>query len=102
MLCFRKPSQELISDFLNEQKDKSFTYPNVKGTSDYATKEQFRKDDRYQLYDLDQHRIKLGQGYDTFKRGVEGLQSWKPFFMEWVELCYPSPPQGEVPACLVT
>ena len=92
MLCLQKPSQELISDFIFEQKDTQLNYSHVKATADYATKEQFLKDDRFKIFDFDEHMIKLGEGPETFRKAIDALKSWKPFFLDWVELCYPETP----------
>jgi len=92
MLCFKKPTQETISDFLFEQKDYNFSYSEVRATLDHKTKHELSQDERFKLFDLDHHRVKIGSGEQAFQRGIEGIKAWKPFCMDWVELCYPEAP----------
>jgi hypothetical protein len=94
MWGFKKPTQEQISDLLIEQRNSNFTYPLVKGTLDYQTKAEFLRDERYKAYNVDQHRIKLGVGAETYRKAVDAICNWKPFSMDWVELCYPCPIEG--------
>jgi len=92
MLCTTKPTADQVSDFLEEQKDSKLTYSLIKGTLEHNTKEEFLKDERFKEFDLDHHRLKLGQGESIYNKAVEGLKAWKQFNQEWVELHFPGTP----------
>eukprot|EP01133_Synstelium_polycarpum_P007047 gene7047-8195_t len=48
----------------------------------------YERDEKYGQYDVDQMRVKLGQGRECFERAVEALKSWKPFSLDWVDFCF--------------
>jgi hypothetical protein len=91
MLCFGKPSIEVVSDFLENQKSADLSYTNV-GSTLHANKVALCGNKSFEEYDIDQFRALLGKGESVYKRAVEGIKSWKQFQLDWVDLHYPSTP----------
>lgn len=82
MFCFSKPEQAAIATFLASQKDQSFSYSEVGGTRNEAPS----------AYNVDHHRIQLGQGPQTFERAKQAIRQWKMFNLPWVHLSWPDTP----------
>jgi len=92
MFCLRKPTDQVIREYLVERQEKPFSYEPVNGTTQHSTKEEFEADLQFQGYDVAQHRFKLGNGEECFRKAVAGVKEWKTFDMEWVQLCFPELP----------
>eukprot|EP01114_Cavostelium_apophysatum_P014721 TRINITY_DN3884_c0_g1_i2.p1 TRINITY_DN3884_c0_g1~~TRINITY_DN3884_c0_g1_i2.p1 ORF type:complete len:233 (-),score=27.01 TRINITY_DN3884_c0_g1_i2:24-722(-) len=91
-LFVKKPTEAQISEFLEDQRDSKLNYSFSKATLDHHSRDEFTRDERFKLFDIDQHRIKLGSGEQVFRKAVEGLRSWKQFSLDWVELHHPDTP----------
>jgi uncharacterized protein (UPF0548 family) len=85
MFLHRKPSEEVVRQFISSQQDLPFSYPQVG-----ATKSQAR--DVHGGYTVDHNRIKLGQGQETYERATSALQSWQQFELGWVTVVPPGRP----------
>jgi uncharacterized protein (UPF0548 family) len=79
MLCWSKPSEETINTFLWAQQKENFSYPEVGSSRHQAPSG----------YNLDQNRIRLGEGADIFERAKSAIRTWKMFEMAWIQLCWP-------------
>lgn len=76
MFCVRKPDDAAILRFLDAEQGRPFSYPEVGASRLVAPSG----------YNLDHHRIMLGEGHATFAKAVEALKHWKMFKMDWVEI----------------
>jgi uncharacterized protein (UPF0548 family) len=76
MWCFRKPSERLISDFLNQQKGERLSYCEVG----------FSRNETPVGYDLDHNRILLGRGRSVFESACDALKSWAMFPGPWTRI----------------
>jgi len=82
MLLLRKPRDAEVREFLREQQSLPFSYPEpgmTKGTAPAG-------------FITDHNRIRLGTGAGSFARARRGLQQWRMFDLEWVELMWPDTP----------
>jgi len=76
------PTEDEIRRFLSKQKDSIFSYSEVGASAAAAPTG----------YNVDQNRIQLGKGEDTWQRAMEGIRAWRMFSMPWVSLHWPSAP----------
>jgi uncharacterized protein (UPF0548 family) len=79
MFLQRKPSEDIVRQFIISQQDLSFSYAQVG-----ATKEQLRNG--LMGFNVDHNRTRLGQGEQTYQHAVAALQSWKQFDLGWVSI----------------
>jgi len=79
MLLLKKPSEEVIGQFINGQRSLPFSYAEVGITKDGICPRGYGKD---------QVREELGSGANTFKIAVAAFEKWKQFSVNWVEI-YP-------------
>jgi uncharacterized protein (UPF0548 family) len=77
MFLLRKPSEELVHQFIASQKDLPFSYPEVGATRSQAAPAN---------YNVDHNRIRLGDGENTYQRAASALRSWKQFELGWVTI----------------
>ena len=85
MFLLRRPTSDRLRAFLSAQARASFSYPEV-GRSRGAAPAG---------YTVDDDRVLLGSGMETYHRAVAGLQSWRHFDLAWCRL-EPSRPALEV------
>lgn len=83
MFLIIKPTDESICRFLKCQKDKPFSYAEI-GAS--------RLSNMMKDYTIDHNREKLGYGREVFERAVRGIQNWKMFGFDWLQLCWEDTP----------
>jgi uncharacterized protein (UPF0548 family) len=76
MFLLRKPSAEVVSDFIARQKDAPFSYPEIGATRGQPPAG----------YTVDHNRIKLGLGQNVFAQAVAALRSWQQFELGWVKI----------------
>lgn len=76
------PSEEEIRRFISDQKDSSFSYPEIGASALVAPRR----------YNVDHNRIQLGRGEGTWRRGVEVIRTWQMFNMPWLRLYWTSAP----------
>lgn len=76
MLLVRKPSAELIRQFISHQSKLPFSYREVGASRETPPNG----------YTIDHNRIKLGTGRESFARAVAALRDWKQFELGWVEI----------------
>lgn len=79
MVFLRRPSTELILEFLAAQSKLDFTYPEVGATATVPPVG----------YDVDHTRIKLGEGGEVFTKAKAALHRWEQFRLGWVEATFP-------------
>ena len=77
MYFFKKPGDQQISEFIEAQSRREFTYPMIGAT---------RRDDHPSGFILDHNRIQLGQGIALFHLAKQALCKWRHFQLGWVEL----------------
>lgn len=76
MFLFREPSEGRIEDFLNGQREASFSYAEVGASREGAA--------AVGGYTVDHGRARLGAGEATFHRAVVALRRWRMFDLGWV------------------
>ncbi|HKM54944.1 MAG TPA: DUF1990 domain-containing protein [Isosphaeraceae bacterium] len=79
MVSLRRPSTEMIREFLESQSKLGFTYPAVGATETVPPVG----------YDVDHTRIKLGEGQEVFTRAKAALRRREQFRLGWVEAWSP-------------
>lgn len=82
VIFLRKPTPELVREFLNTQKNQPFSYSEVGASRGAAPPG----------YDVDHHRIQLGSGEEAFRRARAALREWRMFAIPWTTLCWPDTP----------
>lgn len=82
VLFLRKPSTELVREFLNAQKNQPFSYSEVGASRGEAPPG----------YDADHHRLQLGSDEEAFRRARAALREWRMFAIPWITLCWPDAP----------
>ena len=94
MLCLSKPRRESILAFVSAQQNQKFSYAEIGRSRGQAP----------QSYTADHHRVRLGQGAETFELAKSAIRQWKMFEMPWVGLCWPDTPiePGATVAVLVS
>jgi uncharacterized protein (UPF0548 family) len=83
MFLPRKPSDEMVRQFISSQQDLAFSYGDVGAT---------RSESRPPGYNIDHNRIGLGDGEDVYLRAVSALRNWKQFELGWVTIVPPNTP----------
>ena len=76
LLYIKEPSDETVRQFIADQRELPFSYPEVGATKTQAPAG----------YTEDHNRIKLGQGETTYKRAVSALKNWNHFDLGWVKI----------------
>lgn len=76
MFFVRKPTSEAVQQFVTKHKDAPFSYPEVGQTRGAPPAG----------YIIDHNRIRLGEGAETFKRGVTALRAWQHFNLGWAAI----------------
>jgi len=76
VLSFIKPSVPAIRRFLASQADSSFSYPEVGCTLGVLPAG----------YNVDRHRVQLGEGPDAFDAACGLLRAWQMFRLGWVSV----------------
>jgi len=82
MWYFRKPTEQVIHNFLSRQKREPFSYPEVGGSQDSSPAG----------YDLDHNRILLGNGRAVFEVACDALKRWEMFPGPWTRMAPASTP----------
>jgi uncharacterized protein (UPF0548 family) len=77
MFLFRKPSAQVVAEFIASQCELQFPYSPTGAT---------RGDDAPSGFYLDHNRTKLGEGAETFQLAVAALRGWKQFDLGWVSI----------------
>lgn len=83
MFLITKPSEEIIRQFINEQKGKSFSYKEVGST---------RGGNAPGIYTVDHDQVRLGTGRAAFDRAIEALRNRKMFDLSWTGLYFDDTP----------
>ncbi len=79
MVSLRRPSTEMIREFLASQSKLDFTYDGIGATKTVPPSG----------YDVDHNRIKLGEGEQVFTRAKAAMGRWDHFRLGWVEAWSP-------------
>jgi uncharacterized protein (UPF0548 family) len=74
MFLRRKPSEDVVGQFISSQQDLPFSYAEVGATQ---TKPPAG-------FTVDHNRIKLGKGEETYRRATAALQTWQQFELGWM------------------
>jgi uncharacterized protein (UPF0548 family) len=74
MFLRRKPSEDVVGQFISSQQDLPFSYAEVGATQ---TKPPAG-------FTVDHNRIKLGKGEETYRRATAALQTWQQFDLGWM------------------
>ncbi|MBI1903054.1 MAG: DUF1990 domain-containing protein [Planctomycetia bacterium] len=93
MWHLRKPQENAINLFLDGQRERPFSYPDVEIT---------RGEGPMGGYDFDHNRVLLGHGEETFERACAAIRRWEMFPRPWTQIVPPDAPieQGAVVAVL--
>jgi uncharacterized protein (UPF0548 family) len=83
MFFLSRPTMQRINRFRHAAEQDNFSYPQVGLTCDGVMPEG---------YNVDHHRICLGNGLSLFDRACAALLAWKMFELGWVELLHPAEP----------
>jgi len=75
MFLLHKPSEEMVRQFIQSQRELPFTYSQTGAT---------KEGEAPSGYYVDHNRTKLGQGTETFQKAVLALRKWKQFDLGWV------------------
>lgn len=86
------PSSDKLSDFLQIQKDKSFSYSNVGDT----------KQDLPDGFDNDYNTVYLGTGEEVWSKAKKAINNWQQFPESWTKIFPDSEPieNGKIVAVL--
>jgi uncharacterized protein (UPF0548 family) len=82
MFLFRRPSEEVVRQFITSQRALPFSYSQVGATETEPPAG----------YTVDHNRIRLGEGEDTYRLAASALRSWKQFDLGWVTIVPPQIP----------
>jgi len=77
MFLLRKPSDEIIRQFISAQRDRSFSYREVGAT---------RSETPPQDYAIDHNRTRLGDGEEVYQRAIASLKEWQQFDLGWLKI----------------
>jgi uncharacterized protein (UPF0548 family) len=77
MFLLSRPSDQIISRFLDSQRQLPFTY---EAAGDWSPPPRG--------YTLDHNRIKLGKGERVFRKAIEAINRWEMFNIGWIHLCW--------------
>lgn len=83
MFLIAKPNEKSVRQFLEEQKDQSFSYTEVGFT---------RRENAPEKYTVDHNRVQIGKGFATFERSIEAVRNWKMFALSWTHLYFDKTP----------
>ena len=76
MLLVQRPDEAAIVRFLDDQRHRPFSYPDIGATRSVPPRG----------YNVDHNRIRLGDGPEVFATAVDALRCWKMFDLGWVTL----------------
>ena len=79
MFLARRPNDDEIRDFLDEQRHKPLNGCDAGSTVPAG-------------YTIDHNRIRLGNGPATFQKAVEAIKRWEMFNIGWLDLCWADAP----------
>lgn len=79
MFFLFKPTQDVVREFLNGQRNQPFSYRDVGLSRERAPSG----------YDLDHHRVQIGSGLPAFENACKALREWKMVDLQWLALCWP-------------
>jgi uncharacterized protein (UPF0548 family) len=85
MFLHRKPSEEVVRQFIASQRDLPFSYAQLEATRS-------QPGNVHGGYTVDHNLIKLGQGEETYERAISALRSWQQFDLGWVTVVPPGKP----------
>lgn len=77
MIRITEPSDQVVANFISDQRDLEFTYPEVGATNTTLPSTGYK---------VDHNRIQLGHGEAICKRAVEALKKWRQFELGWVTI----------------
>ncbi|HEX6731014.1 MAG TPA: DUF1990 domain-containing protein [Pyrinomonadaceae bacterium] len=76
MFFLSEPSPNTILDFIDSQRDLTFSYEGVGTTNGQLPSG----------YTIDHNRVQLGKGESVFQHAVQALKEWKQFDLGWVSI----------------
>lgn len=83
-----QPNRKQIDRFLAAQRNRTFSYREVGASNRLASATPTAPAPVAAMapsgYQVDHHRVQIGEGRAAFARAVEGLRSWKQFDLGWV------------------
>lgn len=83
MVTIRRPSENTIQHFLQQQADTNFSYPEVHFT---------QKTEAVPGYNNDRNRVLLGKGQAVYEAACEALRNWQMFPGGWAWIEPPGAP----------
>ena len=82
MFSLTAPTEDKIRRFISQQKDSSFSYPDVRASATAVPAG----------YNVDHNRVQLGRGENTWQRGLGAIRAWRMFSLPWVNLHWQNAP----------
>lgn len=79
MFLWKRPSREFIDEFIASQAGLAFSYPHVGALA---------ADTPPPGFVLDEMRVELGTGAETYARACADLRDWRQVQLGWVEACW--------------
>jgi len=94
MFLIAEPNNKTVEEFLEAQRNASFSY-SERGTTRYEATPPG--------YNIDHNRVQIGTGRDCFVRAIEAVRSWKMFDLTWMKIRRGNTPieTGETVAILI-
>jgi uncharacterized protein (UPF0548 family) len=93
VFLFRKPTDDQIRDYLARMAEQPFSYDCVGCTRDAPA--------RRPGWNIDRHRVRLGQGELAFPQARDAIAAWQMFPREIATICWPErPTEGLMAAVL--
>jgi len=83
MFLWKRPSRQFVDALIAAQSKLDFSYPHVGASAAGVAP---------RGYVLDESRVELGIGAETFARACAGLRAWRHFQLGWVDICWPDTP----------
>ena len=74
MISFRKPSEDEVAHFLDQQGGAPYSYAAIGATARELPAG----------FNVDRHRVRIGVGDDCYERAVTAIRSWTMFDLGWV------------------
>lgn len=79
MFLLRKPTEEVVRQFIVSQQELPFSYSQVGATRNQSG-------DDLRGFNVDHNRTKLGDGKQIYQRAVAALRGWHQFDLGWVSV----------------
>jgi uncharacterized protein (UPF0548 family) len=76
MFLLKKPSTDVIKQFISSQENLPYTYPEAGAT----------RGELPPNYTISHNRVLLGSGSGVYERAVDAIKNWQQFDLGWVQI----------------